>query len=126
MKTILEYIDYQKVIKNPFEKLNESMRFNEIISIFKKSSYKEITRAATFVGRMIDAFDKDKQQYAILKYNNRNHIAVYNKNHNNEKIYLEIGFDESDKYVKSQIIEISDRIIISGIPINSVKEYLSK
>lgn len=75
---------------------------------------------------MIDAFDKDKQQYAILKYNNRNHIAAYNKNLNNEKIYLEIGFDESDKYVKSQIIEISDRIIISGIPINSVKEYLSK
>lgn len=31
MKTILEYIDYQKVIKNPFEKLNESMRFDEII-----------------------------------------------------------------------------------------------
>ena len=126
MKTILEYIDYQKVIKNPFEKLNDSMGFDEIISIFKKSSYKEITRAATFVGRVIDAFDKDKQQYAILKYGKKNHIAAYNKNYNNEKSYLEIGFDESNKYVKSQIIEVSDRIIISGITINSLKEYLSK
>lgn len=87
MKTILEYIDYKKIMKNPFSKLSDKMDLDEFIFIIKNySNYKDISRQMKFVGRTIDGFDKNKQEYAILEINDKEtRLAAYNSNYGKKK-----------------------------------------
>ena len=115
-------------MKNPFSKLSDKMDLDEYVFILKKySNYKDVSRQMKFVGRTIDGFDKNKQEYAILETSNKEkRLAAYNLNYGKKNGYIQIIFNEYNVYICSYYIEIGETIDINEVPIIFVKEYLSK